>query len=84
MDDTTLRTIWQQRQFEDRSVPLAQPLTFLMKHVLAKRLRQLGNLAKIWDDVLPRSVRLNWSDLPDFPQGSTRNRMRSSLEPCRS
>ncbi len=57
MDDAQLRTIWQQRQFNDRSAPLGQPLAMLMKHVLAKRVRQLGGLAKIWDDVLPRTIR---------------------------
>ena len=68
MDDAKLRTVWQQRQFDDRYVPLAQPLTFLMKHVLAKRLRQLGSLAKIWDDVLPRSVR-DHTALESFNRG---------------
>ena len=68
MDDAKLRTVWQQRQFDDRCVPLAQPLGFLMKHVLAKRLRQLGNLADIWDSVLPRSVR-DHTALESFSRG---------------
>ena len=68
MDDAKLRTVWQQRQFDDSAVPLAQPLTFLMKRVLAKRLRQLGNLAKIWDDMLPRSIR-DHTALESFNRG---------------
>jgi len=68
MDDAQLRTVWQQRQFDDRYVPLSQPLTFLMKRVLAKRLRQLGNLARIWDDVLPRSIR-DHTALESFNRG---------------
>jgi hypothetical protein len=57
MDDTQLRTLWLQRQYHDRAVPLAQPLTMLMKYKLGKRVRQLSRLAAIWDEVLPYSVR---------------------------
>lgn len=68
MDDAKLRTVWQQRQFDDRYVPLAQPLAFLMKHVLAKRVRQLGQLAKVWDDVLPEAIR-DHTALESFNRG---------------
>ncbi len=68
MDDTTLRTIWQQRQFDDRYAPVAQPLTMLMKRVLAKRVRQLGDLGAIWDEVLPRSIR-DHTALESFNRG---------------
>ena len=57
MEDVTLQTIWQQRQFDDRIAPLGQPLAFMMKHVLAKRVRQLGKLAGIWDSMIPDSIR---------------------------
>ena len=57
MDDAKLRTVWQQRQFNDRSAPVGHSLAYLMKHVLAKRVRRLGKLAKIWDGVLPESIR---------------------------
>ena len=53
MDDAQLRTVWQQRQLNDRAVPLAQPLAILMKHTLGKRVRQIGRLAEAWDDVIP-------------------------------
>ena len=57
MDDAQLRTIWQQRQFNDRAVLLSQPLSAFMKHTLAKRVRQLGQLAEIWDDLVPEPIR---------------------------
>jgi hypothetical protein len=54
MDDAQLRTVWQQRQRGDGAVPLAQPLAILMKHTLGKRVRQIGRLAEVWDEVVPR------------------------------
>lgn len=56
MDDAQLRTVWQQRQYNDRFAHLSQPLAFLMKHHFQKRVRQLGQLAKIWDDIVPESI----------------------------
>ena len=68
MEDVTLQTIWQQRQFDDRISPLGHPLTFMMKHVLAKRVRQLGKLAGIWDSVIPDSIR-DHTALEGFTRG---------------
>jgi len=56
MDEAQLRTIWQQRQFNDRVAPLAQPLGTLMKYTLAKRARQLGRLSEIWDEMIPAEI----------------------------
>ena len=56
MDDAQLRTVWQQRQFNDRIVPLGQPLAILMKHTLGKRGKQIGRLAEVWDDLIPGSL----------------------------
>ena len=56
MDDARLQTIWQQRQFANRSARLSEPLTFLMKHTLAKKVRQVSELAKIWDEVVPADL----------------------------
>ncbi len=56
MDDAQLRTVWQQRQFNDRIAHISQPLTVLTKHVLAKRVRQLSKLAAIWDEVVPAEI----------------------------
>ncbi|MFB3892169.1 MAG: DUF721 domain-containing protein [Phycisphaerae bacterium] len=57
MDDDQLRTVWQQRQPSDRISLLSAPLTVLMKHTLAKRVRQLSKLAEIWDEVVPDDIR---------------------------
>ncbi len=57
MDEAQLRTVWQQRQFRDGAIHVGQPLAVLMKHTLAKRVRQLARLAEIWDDLLPGTVR---------------------------
>ncbi len=56
MDDAQLRTVWQQRQLNDRSAHLSQPLAMLMKYRLAKRIKQLCSLAEIWDEVIPEDV----------------------------
>lgn len=56
MDDAQLRTVWQQRQFNDRVVPLGQPLAVLVKHTLGKRVRQIGRLAEVWDDLIPPNL----------------------------
>jgi hypothetical protein len=56
MDDAQLRTVWQQRQFAMPAAPLARPLAILMKHTLGKRVRQLGRLAEIWEEVIPPGI----------------------------
>ena len=57
MDDAQLRTIWQQRQYNDRVSHLSHPLAMLMKHTLGKRVRQLSSLARVWDDLIPEPIR---------------------------
>ena len=69
MDDAQLRTVWEQRQFNDRAVPVGQPLAMLMKHVLAKRVRQLSRLAEIWDECVPESIREHTA-LESFQSGT--------------
>jgi hypothetical protein len=56
MDDAQLRTVWQQRQIDDRIAHVSQPLAILTKHVLAKRFRQLSDLAAIWDEIIPDEI----------------------------
>jgi hypothetical protein len=68
MDDAQLRTVWQQRQFDDHIVPLAQPLAILMKHSLAWRVRKLGKLAGIWDELVPDDIR-DHTALENFSRG---------------
>ncbi len=57
MNDAQLRTVWQQRQFNDRVAHLGEPLGVLMKHKLARRVRQLSKLAEAWDEVVPPEIR---------------------------
>lgn len=56
MDDLQLQSLWQRRQFYNRVVPLSQPLDRLMKHTLAKRVRQLSALVAAWDELIPQSI----------------------------
>jgi hypothetical protein len=57
MDDAQLHTVWQQRQMVNSTALLGQPLAVLMKYVLAKKVRQLGKLAEIWDELIPAEIR---------------------------
>lgn len=57
MDDRQLRTVWQNRQPADRTARLGEPLAILMQHTLGKRVKQLGVLAQVWDDVIPDEIR---------------------------
>ncbi len=68
MDDAQLRTIWQQRQKRPGFGHLSQSLTFLMKRTLAKKVRQLQNLAEIWDEVIPQNL-AEHTALESFSQG---------------
>jgi len=68
MDDAQLRTVWQQRQVDDRTAQIGQPLAILMKHTLARRVRQLSRLAVVWDEVVPEPVR-DHTALESFSNG---------------
>ena len=68
MDDAQLRTVWQQRQFDDRIAPVGHPLTILMEHKLKKRVRQLSKLAGAWDEVIPEAIR-DHTALESFQRG---------------
>ena len=68
MDDLQLRTVWQQRQADDRISPLSAPLGVLMKHTLARRVKQLGKLSQIWDEFVPDEIR-DHTALETFTQG---------------
>jgi len=56
MDDAQLRTVWQQRQFNDGVAHLGGLLGALLKRDLAKRVRQLSRLAEIWDELVPPEI----------------------------
>ena len=68
MDDAQLRTVWQQRQYDSRITALSEPLGILMKHKLARRVRQLSDLAGIWDDTIPSTIR-DHTALDSFHRG---------------
>jgi len=57
MDDRQLQTVWQNRQSADQTTHLSGPLAALMKHTLSKRVKQLGALARVWDQVIPDPLR---------------------------
>jgi predicted nucleic acid-binding Zn ribbon protein len=56
MDDAQLRTAWQQRQFYDRTAHLSAPLAVLTRRILAKKVRQLSQLAHVWDEIIPENI----------------------------
>ena len=68
MDDSKLQTIWQQRQPNDRLSRLDESLSLLMKHTLGKRVRQLSQLAGIWDEVVPDEIAAHTA-LESYSQG---------------
>lgn len=68
MDDAQLRTIWQQRQYDSRIACLSEPLAVLMKHKLAKRVKQLGQLGTIWDEMVPHPIQ-DHTALDSFQRG---------------
>jgi hypothetical protein len=53
MDEATLRTVWQQRQKAPTWVSLSGPMNSLVGKTLAKRVKQLGAIAEVWDDIIP-------------------------------
>jgi hypothetical protein len=68
MNDDQLKTIWQQRQFRDRTVALAGPMTILVERELARRVKQVGQIATVWDDILPAELAQHTS-LESFNRG---------------
>ena len=68
MDDAQLRTIWRQRQEPLNASPVGESLAVLMKHTLGKRVRQLGALGQVWDEVVPQEIREHTA-LESFSRG---------------
>ena len=56
MNEAQLRTVWQQRQMHDRTVPLSEPLTQFVKRTLARRVRQLSRISELWDELVPEEI----------------------------
>ena len=57
MQEWQLRNVWQNRQPKNRISALSEPLTTLMKHHLAKRVRRIGQLSIAWDECVPDFLR---------------------------
>ena len=57
MREWQLKNVWQNRQPRNRISALSEPLTTLMKHRLAKRVRQIGRLSIAWDECVPDFLR---------------------------
>lgn len=68
MDDAQLRTIWQQRRPAATVTPIAATLGSFMKHHLSRRVKQLSELAILWDEVIPDTLRRHTA-LESFRQG---------------
>jgi hypothetical protein len=68
MDESQLRTIWQQRQFNDRVSPLSHPLGLLMKQTLARKFKQLGQMSMLWDEAIPEDIAAHTA-LESFQRG---------------
>ena len=68
MDDATLRTIWQQKRWKYRPTNLAEPLTMLMKKELSRNVRDVGDISKAWDQVLPPEI-LSHTALESYNRG---------------
>ena len=69
MDDAQLRTIWQQRRADTGATSIAATLSTFMKHHLGRRVKQLGQLAILWDEAIPDNLRKHTA-LESFRQGT--------------
>ncbi len=57
MNNVRLQTIFRQRAPRESSTTLAAALTPLMKTQLGRRVKQLGQLAKLWNELVPQELR---------------------------
>lgn len=68
MDDAQLQTIWQQRQPRPAATPLSHSLAVFMKYKLSKRVKAVGKLVGIWQEVIPQAL-LEHTSLEGFNRG---------------
>ncbi|MBN1556094.1 MAG: DUF721 domain-containing protein [Phycisphaerae bacterium] len=68
MDDAQLQTIWQQRRVDSGATPLGAVLGAFMKHHLGRRVKQLSELAILWDEIIPADLRRHTA-LDHFQRG---------------
>ena len=69
MEERQLRNVWRNRQQTNRICTLAEPLRHLVKHHLAKRVRQIGQLSIAWDECIPETI-LEHTALVTFTRGT--------------
>jgi len=69
MDESQLRHAWQNRQRRDRISCLSETLAGLMKHRLARRVRQIGRVSSVWDECIPEYLREHTA-LVSFARGT--------------
>ena len=69
MDEWRLQNVWRNRQRPQRMIPLGEPLAFLVKQRLAKRVRQIGQLSAVWDECIPEPIR-DHAALVTFSRGT--------------
>ena len=69
MDERQLRNVWRNRQGPNRITALGEPLGELVRVRLAKRVRQVGQLASAWDECIPDSIREHTA-LVSFQKGT--------------
>jgi hypothetical protein len=69
ISDDQMRTVWQQRQDRRRIGSLGETVSRLMKKTLSKRVRQLGQIAEVWDDLIPPNLR-DHTALDTFVRGT--------------
>ncbi|MBT3277872.1 MAG: DUF721 domain-containing protein [Phycisphaerales bacterium] len=69
MNDLRLQTIFRQRAPRESSTTLAAALTPLMKTQIGRRVKQLGALAKLWEELVPQELR-DHTALDSFRSGT--------------
>ena len=69
MDERQLRNVWRNRRRPNRIAALGKPLGELVRTRLAKRVRQVGQLASAWDECIPDPIREHTA-LVSFQRGT--------------
>ena len=69
MDDTKLRTVWQQKRGNYRTINISEPLAIFMNHKLAKQVHDFGDISTAWEGVLSEEMREH-AKLKSYHQGT--------------
>lgn len=79
MDDRQLRNVWKNKQRPERAVSLSVLLNCILKQRLARRVKQIGQLAQVWDECIPPYI-LEQSALVSFARGTLTVAMPSAAQ----